>query len=391
MKKTIAALMTMILMLSLIPGSIAKADVFKYAGETLESEAATVLEPNLCKTLEDSEKEEGYYVITFPNEVNTITVPVELSDKGGLYLTMGEEDINYYNLSATLYKDKACTEKVGYSATLFSGDVTDEHDFIIDKAGTYYMKFDVSKKRDVNEIYFLLQLVLISGEDQELTKDNLLISYQDYDCPDITYKIVVKSAGLLTLTLGCDDEYGFSGKIQLLNKDKKALSTATSLYASKNEEGEYGDVEHFYAVTKGTYYVKVDTSRKMYGIMYSFSEVKDSAGTKRDKAKALKLGGSAIKGLCTATDKTSNVDWYSFKLTSNKSVEITINSKIDGKLKVEILDSKGKTLWYGSKTLYDGDESIVLKSDGKWPKGTYYIKLFKYDKTSSGYYTVKVK
>ncbi len=391
MKKIIAALMTMMLMITLIPGSVAKAEIFKYAGDAAESVAATALQPNLVKAEEDAAKEEGYYEINFPDEEETIIMPIELSDKGGLYLTMGEQDTNYYSLSATLFKDEACTEKVGYSANLFSGDVTDTQDFIIDEAGTYYFKFEASKKRDTGTISFLLQLRLLSGEDQELTKDEVIFSYQDYECPDVTYKIVVDTAGLLTLTLGTDNEYGFSGKVQLLNKDKKALSTATSVYATQNDDGEYGDVEKSYAVAKGTYYVKVDTSRKIYGIMYSFSEVKDSAGTKKDKAKALKLGGSAIKGICTATEKTSNVDWYSFKLTSSKSIVITVGSKLDGKLKVEILDSKGKTLWYGSHTIYEGDEDLVLKSSGKWTKGTFYIKIYKYDNTSSGYYTLKVK
>lgn len=391
MKKIIAVLLTMMLMVTLIPGSIAKAEVYKYAGEAVDSVAATALQPNLVKTEEDAAKEEGYYEINFPDEEKIIIMPVELSDKGGLYLTMGEEDTNYSMLTATLYKDEACSEKVGYSANLFSGDVTDTQDFIIEEAGTYYIKFEVSKKTDTGTIAFLLQLLLFSGEDQELTKDEVIFSYQDYDCPDVTYKIVVDTAGLLTLTLGTDNEYGFSGKVQLLNKDKKDLSTATSVYASQNDEGGYNDLEKSYAVSKGTYYVKVDTSRKIYGIMYSFSAVKDSAGTKKDKAKALKLGGSAVKGICTATEKTSNVDWYSFKLTSSKSIVITVDSKIDGKLKIEILDSKGRTLWYGSKTIYEGDEELVLESSGKWTKGTFYIKILKYDNTSSGYYTLKVK
>ena len=389
MKKIIAVFMTLMLMVSFIPGSAAKAEVLKNLGDSTES--VTVLQPNLCMTEEDIEKEEGYYELSFPDEEETITMPVELSDKGGLYLTMEEQDTNYYSVSATLYKDEACSEKVGYSAYLFSGDVTDTQDFIIEEAGTYYIKFEMSKKRDTGTISFLLQLLLFSGEDQELTKDESIFSYQDYDCPDVTYKIVVDAAGLLTLTLGADYEYGFNGKVQLLNKDKKALSTATYVNASQTEDGEYGDVEKSYAVSKGTYYVKIDTSRKIYGIMYSLSAVKDTAGTKKDKAKALKLGGSAVKGICTATEKTSNVDWYSFKLTSSKSVVITVAAKLDGKLKIEILDGSGKTLWFGSRTIYEGDEGLVLKSDGKWSKGTFYIKIFKYDNTSSGYYTIKVK
>lgn len=390
MKKIIAALMAMMLMVSLMPVSVANAGVLEYNAENPGGIAATTLQPKLTLTKEDIFKEEGSYEVNFPGEEKVIIVPIEISAKGGLYVQLEELDTNYYNLETTLYKDKACTEKVGY-AILFSGEVTKSKDITVDKSGTYYLKFELMRKQDTGDISFLTQLLLISGEDQVLTKDKAIFSYQDYDKPDVLYKIVVDSAGLLTVSLGADYVYGFSGKVQLLNKDKKALSASESVYARKTEDGEYGDVVKTYAVNKGTYYVKVDTGNKAYGVMYSFTSVKDTAGAKKDKAKSLKLGGSAIKGLCTVTEKTTNVDWYSFKLTSNKSIVITVSSKVNGKLKFEILDSKGNTLWYGSRTIYEGDGDLVLKSDGKFTKGTYYIKIFKSDNTSSGYYTLKVK
>ncbi len=391
MKKLIAVLMTIILTVSLAPGSVAKAEVFTYKGGAAESEAVKTLKPNLCMTEKDTEKDEGTYEIVFPDDEEILIMPVEIRDKGGLYCTITEQNTNYYSISADLYKDKACSERIGYSIYLSSGEMSETRDIPVGEAGTYYLKLEAIKKRDTGTISFLLQLTLFSGEDQELKKDKAILSYQDYEGPDVTYKIVVNTSGILTLNFGTDYEYGFYGKIQLLDKDKKGLAKAKSIFAPQNEEGEYLDAEKFYAVNKGTYYVKVDTSVGLYNIKYSFSEVKDPAGAKRDKAKALKLGDSAVKGICTVTDKTTDVDWYSFKLTSSKSVTITISAKTDENLKYDILDSKGNSLYYGSRIIWDGEGNVVLKSDGKLSKGTYYIKIFKYDKTSSGYYTIKVK
>lgn len=36
------------------------------------------------------------------------------------------------------------------------------------------------------------------------------------------------------------------------------------------------------------------------------------------KAKAIKVGGSAVKGLCLVTDKKSVVDWYKFTVKKPK-------------------------------------------------------------------------
>lgn len=395
-KKLVVTLMaTLMLVMQTSQNYVAKAEVLEYKSSASEDAAVTTevteLTPNLVVKEADLSKEEGYYEVKFPDEEEVMVMPINISDKGGLFITLGEDNTNYYSLDVNLYSDEACTKKVGSTVYLFSGDVTKTKNITIDKSGLYYMQFNLSKKSDTGTISFLMQLALVSAEDQTLTQDEINFSYQDYDKPDTTYKIVVEATGLVTLTLGTDYEYGFSGKVQLLDKDKKALSTATSVYASKNDEGEYNDVQRFYAVNKGTYYVKVDTGNGMYGIQYGFSEVKDASGAEKAKAKAIKLGGSAVKGMCATSDATSKTDWYSIKLTNDKKIVITVNSKVDGKLKFEILDSKGRTLWYGSRTIYDGEDEMVLESDGKFSKGTYYIKISKYDKTSSGYYTIKVK
>lgn len=49
------------------------------------------------------------------------------------------------------------------------------------------------------------------------------------------------------------------------------------------------------------------------------------------------------------------------------------------------------TVMLGSTSISDGDRTIQLKSDGKWSKGTFYIKVYKYEKGSSGSYSIKVK
>lgn len=389
-RKIIGLIFGMIMLIAFIPSADVQAEIFKYSESGSGTTAETKLTPKLVIEEADSEKKDGAYEIKFGEADKVITVPVELSDRGGLYITLGEQDTNYYSLTATLYKDEACKDKVGYSAYLFSGDGIGEKTINVDKSGLYYLKLELSKKSTTGQISFLMQLTMFSGENQELSQGKVIFSYQDYDQANIYYKVSAKADGLLSFAFGASED-GFRGKVQLLNKDKKALSAESYIIPKRNDAGEYDDVVYYYTVKKGTYYIKVDTSVKLYGVQYDFKEVKDGSGASKEKSKTLKLGGSAAKGVLFVTDKTSNVDWYKFTLTSEKKVKITINSYVDGKIKFEIMDSKGRTLWFGTKTIYEGKNETVLESDGKWSKGTFYIKMSKYDGTSSGYYTIKVK
>lgn len=66
-----------------------------------------------------------------------------------------------------------------------------------------------------------------------------------------------------------------------------------------------------------------------------------------------------------------------------------MDAYVSGKLKMEVCDSKGRTVLFGTKTLTTAQYKLPTK--GKWSKGTYYIKVTKDNNKSSGYYEIKVK
>lgn len=403
MKRVISTIMIIIVsMLLAVPGVNIQASenstkkgisnyIPKDASQMLLANEQSELIPDLLQTEKDFAAFDSYYKVNFPESTKELVMPIKISAKGCLQIVLEEITTNYSNLVVSIYSDSSCTSKMGDSVYLFSGDLYKENSITLKESGTYYLKYELSRPSDTEALDFVIGLALYSNENKDLTKDPIL-SYQDRDLSDITYKIKVDSTGYITVQFAAfDDEYGYSSKFQLLNKDKKAVSKEANLSAKKNDKGKYNDIEQYYAVTKGTYYLKVNTNKGLYGIKYKFTSVKDKAGSSKSKATALKLGGSAVKGICAVTDKTSKGDWYKFTLAKSKSIKITINSKSDGNLKVEIMDSSGKPILYGIRTLYEKEYELELKSSGKWNKGTYYIKVTKPDKKSSGYYTVKVK
>lgn len=404
MKRVIStAMVIMVSMLLALPGVKVSADenstqkaisdaISKDSTQLISANEQTELVPDVIKTEKDFTAIDSYYKVTFSESTKELVMPIKIPAKGCLQLALGEFTTNYRDLVVSVYSDSSCTNKIGYSVYLFSGDIYEEKSIVFQEGGTYYLKYELLKVSEADVLDFALGLCFFSNEDMELTEEQVVFSYSDSDIPEVTYKIKVNSTGYIAVQFAAaDDEYGFSSKFQLLDKNKKELSKEAYVSADRNDEGGYNDIVQYYAVNKGTYYVKVKSIYGLYAIAYDFTSVKDKAGSSKSKATSLKLGGSAVKGICTVSDKTSKEDWYKFTLTKNKSIKITINTKIDGNLKVEIMDSSGKTVWYGTRTLYEGEYKLEMKSSGKWSKGTYYIKVTKPDKTSSGYYTVKVK
>ena len=93
------------------------------------------------------------------------------------------------------------------------------------------------------------------------------------------------------------------------------------------------------------------------------------------------------KGNNEAGKNSKQADWYKFKLTSKKKVKINVTTGSNESLKI-ILYKGGKRII--TKTVR-GNSTGDITSVGKWPKGTYYIKVQRGTSTSSGYYTIKWK
>lgn len=158
---------------------------------------------------------------------------------------------------------------------------------------------------------------------------------------------------------------------------KKALSNA--VYVS-----DYSPKVTF-GVKKGTYYIKAKNNTNpdgIYQIKYTNKRIKEKSGKKKSRAVLLKKKRTK-KGTIVAGEKRT--DWYKFRVTKRKTVRITMKGATNDELKVAVYKG-GRNI--GRGTLYESRGGVRLKSLGKLSKGTYYIKVYRGNKKSSGWYSL---
>ncbi len=95
---------------------------------------------------------------------------------------------------------------------------------------------------------------------------------------------------------------------------------------------------------------------------------------------------TTIKG--TMETGMKRADWYKIRLTSKRSVELSWKARTNEKMKLAIYQGSRKI---DTKTLTYADASYKLKSVGKWPKDTYYLKVYTDTEKSSGWYILRWK
>lgn len=323
--------------------------------------------------------------VEFIGDEKIVVLPVEIDGVGILKTTIFKSYDNYRSVNVEVYSNEDLTKKIQYGITLFSNKNDESLDgyYNVDKAGTVYVKYTISKGYNVKDDAEFITSHFFIPRNRTLKEHEIYIGYQESSTPKSTYKITAPSDGIISLALEPVDQDSHSTKLQLLNSKKEEISKAS--YMNKNKEGES---ESFYAVKKGTYYITLDTNCKMYVFAYDFEEVKDKSGSTMAKATTMKTGTN-YKGALLATDKKSVTDWFKFSVSKKSERDIVISSKIDGKLDVIITDSKGKQILFGKVGLNTGEDTITIP--GEFTKGTFYIKVVKRDANASGFYNIKIK
>lgn len=250
--------------------------------------------------------------------------------------------------------------------------------------------------------------VSAASKDKEI-KSGKTLKFKDSECVDKsgnakTHYIKFKAGktGYVTvrLTNGSSFSNYTAGNITLCNNKKKVIGETNEVWSTKFDDTEY--FTRHYGVKKGqTYYFRVRAGAgfKIKAIM---NEVKDQKNHSQKKAKKLDVKKTA-KGVIIANDKTA--DWYKITVPANKRVRITVTAKTNGDndyngIKATLMKSNGKA-WKNGAYCYasimkSSDSCGYLRKDQYGnqygiadKKGTYYIKVERVNKNSSGYYTVK--
>lgn len=291
----------------------------------------------------------------------TYTYAVRLS-KGVLLLQAAGQ-----NSATKVSLHNANMTELGYVSV--SGTYERAETIQIPSAGTYYFSVKASSGSQAGSV--LAGARFINGENRRISDGQMVwigqknpqITFLTYTAPYTGYLAVATS---------------HSGA-------RTALCNSSGKLLSRESYAKQGAV---YGVKKGkTYLIRVNSSKNYDGycaFMAKCTKVSEKSGKKKSKAVTIKKKKTK-KGTIEAG--SSQADWYKFKLTKKKKVIISLKCAANEKVIVSVYKGKKRI----SSRAVSGNVKGTIRSVGKWPKGTYYIKLARGTKTSSGYYEVKWK
>lgn len=315
----------------------------------------------LTKVTTGNEKGLTGYRYNAANQIFILKAP----SKGVFHIRL-EGELTKGGISAEIKTSPTASSYLDW--TYISGKSTSELMAEVPSAGTYYLALEPTSA--VGTI--VVGGTHINGADRTLTNNNW--SAVGVEKAQTRYfKVRATSAGYITVQAN-----NLSGNVTLMNSSKKkALSNA--VYVS-----DYSPKVTF-GVKKGTYYIKAknnDTNDGIYQIKYTNKRIKEKSGKKKSRAVLLKKKRTK-KGTIVAGEKRT--DWYKFRVTKRKTVRITMKGATNDELKVAVYKG-GRNI--GRGTLYESRGGVKLKSLGKLSKGTYYIKVYRGNKKSSGWYSL---
>ena len=269
-----------------------------------------------------------------------------------------------------VFKDENMSSPVDGSINVIEDQDMVVGTFNIPSSGTYQIgAFSYKNANDAENISVVFSAVAISGLDRTIySGSQIAVGQKKAQTNYFTFK-AAKTGYIRILT---DSPVKF--KLYNSNKSKSLSDTSSST------------TEIVYGVKKGTTYkVKVqapDNKVGVYLLELKNIGISENSGSSKSKAKTISRGASKGKSGCIIAG-SSTADWYKFKLTKKNTIKVTLKGATNNGIKLYVY--KGSKL-LDSYTLKSNYKSIYIKSKGKVPTGTYYIKIARANSYSSGWY-----
>lgn len=338
----------------------------------------------------------GYNELKFGDgkKDTNIVVPFTVKNGSGVYISMAPESAGFDEITGIIYKDKECTKALGKSFSMEWSEESTDYIRTLSGSGTYYIKFTLKniESEAVGETKFFVKLYDLNGDDRTITLGKPTLAYQDNTGKKINYKVTVKTTSNLTVNVALSDDSN-SGAVAfcLLDKNKKAITKSSEVYTRLKEDNSgYDSVEKYYTVSAGTYYIQVNASDNIYQLTSTADKCKSSAAPTKAKAKPLKIMKTTGFGYFTVADSKAKTEWYKLTVDSEQRLQIYMEYIPDGKFDFEVIDSKGKVLYKLSKNPHDDQVTCAIAYTHTFAKGTYYLKTYKREASSSVYYYLQV-
>lgn len=352
---------------------------FAVTGITAQAAVATFTP----QTWSDLKKDPMYVKATYTVPADgSIIIPVKVPSKGGLVYAHVYGD-STFSVWADMYMDYACTKTVDSIYTPGQYDATGGI-CAFPKGGTYYLKLYTYNDTPVE---YAISGYFVNGANQDLTFGKASVVYQNDSSTWVYHKIKAKQTGSLQVTVAdSEDNYVY---VKLANNRKKDLT--------EYDMTKLGTI-HF-GVQKGkVYYIATKANQDaMYGVQAKNVKINEKSGSKQSKAVKVKRN-KTVKGVHIANNKTGT-DWYKFTLPSKRKFKLTVTGGAtdsvsssygySSDLKVEIIPANKRQILYGARTYVVNGYKTGIESKGTLSAGTYYIKVSKESKKSSGWYTLK--
>lgn len=310
-----------------------------------------------------------------------VIVPVTVSKAGTLRVVLNAKVV-VKDVEAGLYSDAACTNKIGSTVSLSVGAISSEGYMAVSNPGTYYLRVccDFVEPDAVYSNTVNVQTGLYTNEVKTIKSGQTINFYKGSYSEVFTFKYVATQTGTITVNL----PYEYGSYVTLYNSKKVKISDkewVSDLLTTGTKQ--------VFAVQKGkTYYIEVDSngnSPALQSISVTSKKVKEKSGASKKKAVTIKKNKTS-KG--TVACGTGKADWYKFKLTKNKKLEIYLDGQITGGLKITVYTSGGKQIGTATCT---GTQVKLYTIAGVHKKGTYYIKIQRNSTASGGSYNLKWK
>lgn len=220
---------------------------------------------------------------------------------------------------------------------------------------------------------------------KQLSK-GVLVSNSDNQDDWFTFK-AAKSG---YLTLGC---YGIGGYLSLYRGNKRLSGR---VWISNYEGSTAQDYMKgtFFGVKKGvTYRLRMEPTyipKQKYSLVVKNTAVREKSGKKKSKSSTIKRNQKRTGYIAAGENKA---DYYKLK-TNRKKLVLRFDGGTNEALRLKLTHKSGRVKVSRTMTLnrLNGHKyTATAKGSGNAVKGTWYLKVYRYNKTSSGFYTLKWK